>query len=111
MVTPIGIATISHAYSNARVASSPRGTLPSLSSANPTIIAMIAPTGRSLLADVTNSSTADNPAMDATRDIGLSSTSSATNRTKPMTMLTSTSIATLVTMLATRSGRIRKKTT
>ena len=52
IATPTGIATISHAYISPRVAASPNGTRPSWSSPKPTIIARIAPTGRSLLADV-----------------------------------------------------------
>lgn len=72
---------------------------------------MIAPTGRSLLAEVTNSRPNDNPAMHATRHMGSSSANMATTMTSPMTSVTSTSSAEPSTALNTRSGRFRKNTT
>jgi len=74
------------------------------------IMAAIAPTGRSLLADVTNNKLADSTAMLATRSAGWLMQKIAKTITIPMITVTSSISAIHVMMLVTRSGRFRKST-
>ncbi|MNU08504.1 hypothetical protein D3C72_2545800 [compost metagenome] len=64
-----------------------------------------------MLAEARNSTAADTTAMHATRRSGSSTLKSASHITRPMIMLTSTSAATLMTMLEVRSARLMKKIT
>ena len=70
MAAAAGMATSSHAYSSMRVLASPIGTRPIWSSPKPTIIARMAPMGRSLLAEARNRKPADSSAMAETRRMG-----------------------------------------